>query len=343
MSNESHPSRRTEDEFSAAFGDLLTDLTEQMTDPHVTELHKDMADAIAYLETEPENLPEVLKELVGMADRKWQYMNEKLKVTAPIWVLDRGTGQFITSTKLENKEVTSKGFTIQRKGIASTVEEVEKLPFHAAHYVHLAPSEQWPQGAHGVIFINDITHLEPPFPSRELREQDLRYYNPEIIEQIDSLVEQADRPDQTFKTIQDLVIPADNSIEKDDEMMRNAASYLSTKMSIDSRSTYRMELKGHLLLQDDEGDIYGHEQEDPIRYVTQILSLRLLPHPEVIGTDIPGTHDYIAYLNVRVLDPHDSVMDTEILVPCRSIVWISASRYDQSLDSTYHEDIPDDK
>lgn len=334
MSKEFSPVDRSDADFAAAFDDMLPSLVDQMQDPHVATIHASATRAADYLNEHPDEADAVLKGLVDVLDRQWGYFGEVLELTAPVWVSEPHTGNFITCAQLTNARVLSQGFMIRRKGLVPDIAEVTSLPFRAAHCVQLAQTEHWPAGAEGVVFLEDITQLTLPYPSDAMREKNLAYRYPELAHSIDEIVAAAGRPDQTLKGLGSFSIEAE-ATDDGQEMLRDARAYLDMHIPVEAYANYRMEVQGDVIRIDDEGDLYPLRLVTPLRWVTLVKNISLLPVPGRIGEDIDGPREYLPYLHLTVLEPDEGILDAEWMVPCRSINWVSSSRYDQTVAPTY--------
>ncbi|MEO5949443.1 MAG: hypothetical protein ABIP74_03495 [Candidatus Saccharimonas sp.] len=339
MSVEHPQSERDDNLFSQDFAAMFDHLNDQMRDPHVEMIHQNARNAAEYVDTHRGTAKEELEPLINLIDQRWNYINEILTVTAPMWLINNQDGSYLGIASLVNQDVKSRGFTIMRKGVADTQEELEKFPYKAAHYVHIAPSGEWPKGTHGVIFLDDITHLALPYPSEEMRAKNLKYLHPEITSKIDDIIEHVGRPDQTPKALADLVVMTDAYTEEGRELLIDVASYLNMLMQIDIGANYRMEVEGAMVRIDDDDSMFSFVEDEPVRLVTNIAHISLFPSVEKIALEGEGIQPYEVYINLITLESEPSKSSETLMIPASAIRWICSSRYDRDMPPTYDPEV----
>ena len=331
-----HPQRdRDDDLFSQDFAAMFNFLNDQVRDPHLDMVYENARNAADYLNLHKDEAAESLESLVNLIDQRWNYINEILTVTAPIWVINSNDGSFMGCVELDEEEVKSRGFTIRRKVIGSSEEELENAAYKPAHYVHLRQSKEWPEGGHGVIFIDDIKYLELPYPSEAMRAKNLTYQHPEIVSHIDSIVDNVGRPDQLPKALADLVVMADTYAPEGVELLSDVAAYLNIKMKMDIGATYRMEVEGPMIRLDDDDNMFSFVEDEPTRLVTDIQHISLFPRVEKVGLTDEGIQPHGIYINLTTLESDPDKKAERLMIPSSGIRWICSSRYDRDMPPTY--------
>jgi hypothetical protein len=332
---------RSDDEFSRDFGEMFEYISDQVCDPHVEYIHGYAQAAANYINTHCDDADALVEPLSRAVDKRWMYVDQTLAVTAPVWVINGETGRFVTCAKLVDEEVLSKGFIIKRKAVGASGEEIERLPFQAAHYVHLPPAQHWPQGAHGVIFLDDITHITLPYPSEEMRAKNLQYSRPDIAVAVETIAGHAGRPDQILKDLKSLTFRLDSNLERDEELLKDIGAFLNQHVTVEANVNYRMEVEGDIVRIDDKSIRHAERCLNPWQMVTQIKRVAILPEVNELENDEPGVKVYQVYLHVDVLSSGGG-RDDDMLIPCASLNWISSSRYDQAMPPTYAPEVPNE-
>jgi hypothetical protein len=336
MSIEQSGLGRSDEEFSQMFDELLVDLDAQVTDPHLATIHGNAIECATYLNQHPEQADVAIGEFVQRLDESWEYDGQDIEVTGTIWVVEPGTSRHMGCIDVVNHTVRSRGFMIARKGVVDLLDGTSGPQFSAGHYVGLAPTDAWPEGANGVVFIEDIEHIALPYPSQAMRSKELQYYHSDKLEQIDRIIAQAGRPDQALKDIGCLSFEVDHSKAGEMELAGDMFRYLVENLPIEGSVTYRLKLRGGYFKVDDQGTVIPEPVAEPLQAVAFATGAVLLRHPRYFGVPEEGMQEYLPCLAMTVLEPDDAVADWSVVAPCDLIEWISSSRYDQAIGPTYH-------
>lgn len=314
--------------------ELLGILAEQMTDPHVERLHG-LANAFAtHINEDPAYSDMLIRRAVATLDDGWQYINDQLTVTGPLWVQDND-GSLVACIPLTDQVVVSRGFSYQQKRLGDGAADDATAPYLPAHYVVVHTGGETPRAMHGVIFLDDLQYLTLPHPSEEMREVTFRYYHEETADRIDSLVSTCDRPDQALKALGELMFRLDETNTADEETLRELAAYLEKRVTIDRDATYRMGISGTYATVEDDASVIPAYSSNEMRRQTKLQAICLLPTTDGIMEGTPGLKTYIPYLHVTTIEADGPSTDRRLLVPCASLTWIGSSRYDTELKPNY--------
>lgn len=314
--------------------ELFGILAEQMTDPHIERLHG-LANAFtAHINDDPAFTDTLIRRAVATLDSGWQYLNEQLTMTGPLWIQD-GEGSLVACVPLADQAVISRGFSYQRKLLGRDDAGAEAAPFLPAHYVVVSTGGDTPRTLHGVIFLDDLQHISLPHPSDEMREVTFRYYHQETADLIDRLLAQSERPDQLLRALGELTFRLDETNAADEETLHELAVYLEKRVQIDRDATYRMGIRGTYATVDDSASVIPAYTSSEMRRQAKLQAVCLLPTTEGIMEGAPGPKTYVPYLHMMTLEPSDPSADQRLLVPCASLAWIGSNRYDTELRPNY--------
>lgn len=301
---------------------MFASLNEQLSDPLVeniyTQARKFLQDANTTATTNEE-----LVAMIRKLDGQWPYMNTPMWVSGTLHTADVISGQF-RARQVVDLPVISNGFMFAP---ATTVVdgEVVQAGHRIGHSVHVR-DDTGAMSFPGFVSLDELDHLELPFPSVERRLQRFAYDFPEYAADIDTIAFQARRDDQIVKDIEAFYFDADVDDPLDLEAVRDAMVYLTYKAELEPNLPYYVSFVGPFIGVGSNGEPYLNSLQYPQQGVISIHQILLRPG-DVTIKQTNGRQRLVPFIEATLHSATRDGTDKHLLIPCGGIQWIESARY----------------
>lgn len=183
----------------------------------------------------------------------------------------------------------------------------------------------------GVAKVNDRF-----FGAREI--EDLRYLYPQLIEQLDQLIDGCANDDEKILSLKNHVIPAELAMTAHERGV--LASYVHSRINIDIELPYAIAAEGPMVFEDAERDMQWIGKDETLQqemnvslaqrdkpFVAQLTALMIARKPEVDAHDnVMLSKDYHWHLAVDAYGKEYNTGSQEVLLPVSSVAGLSSVR-----------------
>lgn len=304
------------DEYDEVFTAITSELDGHVTDPFVDAVH-----GVAQHHQDELRRGEVTQvrqhQMIQDLNERWQeYAGRKLTVSGSAWVQLPGYDTPVQQYYDEQTGVSG-GFT------TFTLVKADGEVYKSIAHRLIVDTLQARIPA--IMPLDDIHHLELPYPSDELRLRRFAYNYPDESQMLHELVATAVRPDQLLRDLQEFSLTVDLDSPDGIEHARDGEKYLNNAATIDELANYRVELATNAPILLPSGDNLLVHQGLPAGYTMILHYDQLVLRPrDAHSTEQTGRQDLVPYVAGRILLPE---INQEIFIPCSSIAGVYSLRY----------------
>ena len=313
MSERNHTPPEQNDDVFAEIADRLDG---HVTDPFLDEVHG-MAQRYQAELRGGEVTQLRQHQMIQDLNERWQeYAGRKVKVSGGAWVQLPGYDTPVQQYYDEQTGVSG-GFTTFT--LVKADGEVKKSIAH--HLIVDTLQARIP----AIMPLDDIHHLELPYPSDELRLRRFAYNYPAEAHMIHELVATATRPDQLLRDLQEFSLTVDLDSPEGIEHARDCEIYLNAIAKTDTLANYIVELVPGAPVQLPSGDDLLVYTGFPKGYTMALHCNQLVLRPsDTRSVERTGTQELALYVAGQILLPE---ANQEVFIPCSSIAQVYSLRY----------------
>lgn len=228
---------------------LLQDLEALSVDPLVAQAYE-RAKEYEELINEVGGLTEDDKKgFVGDLDKQWAFTGAPLTITGYVTFADRATGE-LKREFYEDLVVSSNGFCIVDDHIHMGGERLAER-YRVALCV-LRTSDEGKTYDVGAVRIEEA-NIEYPAESPEMTERRLRYFHPEVMEELDTRILNCDNEDDAINALRGFELTVDPTDEANMQLANDIKSYLSRTLELDTALPYDIAVVGDVYIPLEDG------------------------------------------------------------------------------------------
>lgn len=304
------------EQYADVFAAITSELDGHITDPFLDEVHG----AARQYQTElraSEVAPAREKEILQHLNQAWdEYTGRIVRVTGYAWSGQPGADQMMPAY-YDDQPALSGGFTIVRQ-----INADDQIEVSIAHLLSLEKT----QGREAAFMpIDDMHHIELPYPSDELRVRRFAYNYPNESQQLRELAATTARDDQLLRDLQEFSLAVDLDSPEGVDHARDGEKYLNQIANIDKLANYIVELAPAAPVLLPSGDNLLVYTDFPKGYTMALHYDQLVLRPrDVHTTERTGQQELVPYVAGQILLPE---ANQEIFIPCNSIAGVYSLRY----------------
>ncbi len=304
------------EQYADMFEAITSGLDGHVTDPFLDEVHGVARQYQAELRAGEVTVARQ-NEILHHLNEAWnEYSGRTVTVTGYAWSVQPGEERMIPAY-YEDQPAISGGFTIVRQINADDLIEIS-----VAHRLSLEKT----QGREMAFMpIDDVHHIELPYPSDERRVHRFAYNYPEEAQQLRELVATTARDDQLLRDLQEFSLMVDLDSPEGIDDARDAEKYLNQTATIDTLANYVVELAPAAPVLLPSGDNLLVYTDFPKGYTMALHYDQLVLRPRDVRTaERTGQQELVPYVEGQILLPQ---ANQDIVIPCSSIAGVHSLRY----------------
>lgn len=264
--------------------------------------------------------------LVKSLDDEWIYRHHTVFVTGEMWCVSPER-RVPERRRVTGLEVQSDGFMFDPTRLELGDEFFEGRQ-NAAFAFKIDTGREDGKYSYAAMHFDDVTHIEYPFPSHELRVQRFLYHFPNHAHDVDCAVFSASDVSELVRDVaRSVQFTANISDPLETENILDFQAYLTEMLVFDTELPYRVQIMGEVAVLNDDDDKTAKVPSviRPIKRFASMHQVRLLPD-DLSGDSVGGSKRYVAYAEMTLHDVRQGVNPKHVLIPFSSLLYMENVR-----------------
>lgn len=262
------------------------------TDPVVEHVFNTARDYEHMLNTSDDITAEDLTYVAQELTEMWPYLGHELNVSGMVSFRSEETEE-ITTEYYDDTPMISNGICFNVETIMHDDEVIGTKYKAGLHLIRFNESAN--EGRKGVGLLNDVA-VDYPFNSSEMIINRLRYFYPDVIEQLDTIVLNCNTEEEAVMRLEEFSLDLHGSDEENGQLVGDLQQYLVPVLEFDKELPYSVTICGNFYAETDNG-IRTAVEEGTFSTLAQIVRVRFFQHESSLEEEKPQLKSYIeAYL-----------------------------------------------